>query len=108
MRNIGLRPRPSGLVICVTAAIALTSISLVAQKPAVAPAQGSAVAGKPLGIGRAATQDEIAKLDIDVRPDGKGLPEGKGSVAEGAKISYELKLDPRKARKSEAMTHDVQ
>ena len=49
---------------------------------------GSAMvlAQKPLGIGRAATPDEIKKLDIDVRPDGQGLPEGKGTVAEGAKI----------------------
>src|SRR5262245_7629180 len=43
-------------------------------------------AQKPLGIGRAASSEEIAKIDIDVRPDGKGLPEGKGTVAEGAKI----------------------
>ena len=41
---------------------------------------------KPLGIGRPASPDEIAKIDIDVRPDGKGLPEGKGNAAEGAKI----------------------
>jgi len=39
-----------------------------------------------LGIGRVATQEEIARLDIDVRPDGKGLPDGKGTVAEGAKV----------------------
>ena len=39
-----------------------------------------------LGIGRTATVEEIAKLDIDVRPDGKGLPDGKGTVAEGAKV----------------------
>jgi mono/diheme cytochrome c family protein len=43
-------------------------------------------AAKPLGIGRAATAAEIAKLDIDVMPDGRGLPDGKGTVAEGAKI----------------------
>src|SRR5688572_9258724 len=41
---------------------------------------------KPLGIGRAATAEEIAKMDIDVMPDGRGLPEGKGSAAEGAKV----------------------
>ena len=54
-----------------------------------ATALGSAIvlAQKPLGIGRAATPAEIAKIDIDVRPDGKGLPDGKGTVAEGAKIS---------------------
>jgi cytochrome c len=41
---------------------------------------------KPLGIGRAATAEEIKKLDIDVMPDGRGLPPGKGSVADGAKV----------------------
>jgi len=44
------------------------------------------LAQKPLGIGRVATPDEISKVDIDVRPDGKGLPEGKGTAADGAKV----------------------
>lgn len=44
------------------------------------------VLGQKLGIGRPATPEEIAKLDIDVRPDGKGLPAGKGTFAEGAKV----------------------
>ena len=44
------------------------------------------VAQKPLGIGRAATAEEIRKIDIDVMPDGRGLPDGKGTAAEGAKI----------------------
>jgi cytochrome c len=35
------------------------------------------------GIGRPATADEIRTLDIDVSPSGKGLPEGRGTVAEG-------------------------
>jgi mono/diheme cytochrome c family protein len=48
--------------------------------------QASVLAQKPLGIGRPATPDDIAKVDIDVRPDGKGLPEGKGTAAEGAKV----------------------
>lgn len=43
---------------------------------------GLAVA-EPLGIGRAASVEEIAGWDIDVRPDGKGLPPGQGSVADG-------------------------
>lgn len=41
---------------------------------------------RPLGIGRAATPDEIKKIDIDVMPDGRGLPEGKGTAAEGATV----------------------
>jgi len=38
------------------------------------------------GVGRTATPAEIAAWDIDVRPDFKGLPPGKGSVAEGQKV----------------------
>lgn len=38
------------------------------------------------GIGRPATPKEIAAWDIDVRPDLKGLPKGKGSVAQGQEI----------------------
>lgn len=38
---------------------------------------------EPLGIGRAAGADEIAGWDIDVRPDGLGLPPGQGSVMDG-------------------------
>lgn len=36
------------------------------------------------GLGRAATADEIRRLDIDVMPNGQGLPAGRGTVAEGA------------------------
>ena len=35
------------------------------------------------GVGRDATQNEVRAWDIDVRPDFKGLPPGKGSVADG-------------------------
>lgn len=51
-------------------------------------AAGPALAGK-LGIGREATQAEIAAWDIDVRPDGQGLPEGKGDVATGEEVFQE-------------------
>jgi cytochrome c len=34
-------------------------------------------------VGRAATAAEIAGWDIDVRPDGQGLPPGRGSVKDG-------------------------
>src|SRR5882672_2870236 len=37
-------------------------------------------------IGRTATPDEIAGWDIDVRPDGQGLPPGKGSVKDGEAV----------------------
>ena len=48
---------------------------------------GSAVAAELYpGIGRTALPAEIAAWDIDVRPDFKGLPPGRGSVAEGQVI----------------------
>lgn len=37
-------------------------------------------------FGRPATPDEIALWDIDVRPDGKGLPTGSGTVAQGKQV----------------------
>jgi len=40
----------------------------------------------PLGIGRPATADEVRALDIDVMPDGRGLPVGRGTPTEGAVI----------------------
>jgi len=38
------------------------------------------------GIGRSADKDFIARWDIDVRPDGKGLPKGTGRAKNGALI----------------------
>ncbi|WP_448700570.1 c-type cytochrome [Mucilaginibacter sp. AW1-3] len=42
------------------------------------------------GFGQAATPQDIAKIDIAIRPDGKGLPAGQGDVAKG-KALYILK-----------------
>jgi cytochrome c len=41
---------------------------------------------KRLGIGREATPQEIAGWDIDIRPDGQGLPPGKGTVKNGEQL----------------------
>lgn len=38
------------------------------------------------GIGREASAEEIAGWDIDVRPDGQGLPVGRGTVKQGEEI----------------------
>jgi cytochrome c len=40
----------------------------------------------PLGLGRPATAADIRALDIDVMPDGRGLPSGRGSAVEGAAV----------------------
>ena len=47
------------------------------------PVDAAAPAPQRYGFGRAATPAEIAGWDIDVRPDGRGLPDGRGSVAQG-------------------------
>lgn len=60
-------------------AVTVSGVTTHAQTRATAPPQR-------YGIGRAATPAEIAALDIDVRPDGRGLPAGRGTAAEGAPI----------------------
>jgi cytochrome c len=64
-----------GLVTIVCALTALGAAATAAQAPA-----------PLLGIGRPATSDDIRALDIDVMPDGRGLPPGRGTAVEGAKV----------------------
>ena len=40
----------------------------------------------PFHLGRIATPDEIRAWDIDVAPDGEGLPAGRGTVKDGAAV----------------------
>ena len=68
------------------AAQARTTAPAKAQ-PAKAPAKGpSTKEPAAFGIGRPATPAEIAAWDIDVGPDGVGLPPGRGTSADGAPI----------------------
>ncbi|ACL62743.1 c-type cytochrome [Methylobacterium nodulans] len=46
----------------------------------------AADAGERYGIGRPATQAEIAAWDIDIDRDGRKLPPGRGSVAHGREV----------------------
>lgn len=59
-----------------------------AGEGAAPPAEPAASGALPerFGFGRPATPEEIARLDIDVRPDGRGLPAGHGTPAQGAAI----------------------
>ena len=61
-------------LIVIVLAAACSVVAAAAQSPA------------RFGIGRAATVEEIRRVDIDAMPDGRGLPPGKGSVAEGAAV----------------------
>ncbi|MCV6547108.1 MAG: cytochrome c [Cohaesibacter sp.] len=45
-----------------------------------------ALAAGKYGLGRVATADEVKAWDIDVRPDGVGLPKGKGTVEDGEEL----------------------
>jgi cytochrome c len=54
-----------------------------AQKIAVGE---NAKASAKLGLGRPALPEEIKAWDTDVRPDGKGLPVGKGTAKQGDEI----------------------
>ncbi len=70
----------SGMFAAVAVAAAILSSPLLADEST-----------KPVGYyghGEAATAAQIEGWDIDVRPDGKGLPPGSGSVADG-EILYE-------------------
>lgn len=58
-------------------------LALVLVFGAGAARAGGAVADRYSGIGRAATPAEVGAWDIDVRPDFKGLPKGKGTVRQG-------------------------
>lgn len=48
--------------------------------------RGGSGAPESYEIGRAATSTEIVALDIDVRPDGAGLPEGGGTPVTGRAV----------------------
>ncbi|MGB2816602.1 MAG: c-type cytochrome [Burkholderiaceae bacterium] len=60
-----------------------STVVLAAAGAALAQGKPAAAEGGRYGLGRAATPQEIAGWDIDVRPDGHGVKKGKGSVADG-------------------------
>lgn len=47
-------------------------------------------AAEKFNLGTTATPEQIAGWDIDIRPDGLGLPEGEGSVADGEALYEQL------------------
>ncbi|HEX8166746.1 MAG TPA: cytochrome c [Beijerinckiaceae bacterium] len=62
----------------------MTVVVLAASAPAAEPPPS-----KKLGIGREASPQEIAGWDIAIRPDGRGLPKGRGTVKQGEAIYLE-------------------
>jgi len=62
------------------------TVRLAAQARAAAPSKPAPNQPATFGIGRPATSAEITAWDIDVGPDGVGLPPGRGTSADGAPI----------------------
>lgn len=58
---------------------------LAQQRPAQQPAATNATAAK-VGLGREAHPDEVAAWSIAIRPDGQGLPPGRGTVKQGEEV----------------------
>lgn len=71
-----------------SASLALSAaLTLCFASPAFAQPKNEAP--RSYGIGHAASAEQIAGWDIDVRPDGQGAPPGRGSVKAGEKIYME-------------------
>jgi cytochrome c len=80
-------------LVVVVGVVVLISLSLRFATPAAAQETGSASAspgvvasGERFGFGQPAAATQIAAENIDVRPDGAGLPPGSGTVAQGHAI----------------------
>ena len=75
-------------LLCAAGACALTATVMSAAQPPGAARPSAQAPKEPatFGIGRPATPEEIASRDIDVGPDGVGLPPGRGTAADGAPI----------------------
>ena len=74
------------LVAVLGAALAACSSEPPVQSAAVEESGIAALPGhapEHFGFGAPASEDRVARWDIDVKPDGEGLPPGSGSVAEG-------------------------
>lgn len=69
----------------IVAATASPELRMIAAAMA---ASAPAPEGK-MGLGRPATEDEVAAWNKDVSPDGTGLPEGSGSVEDGEMLFSE-------------------
>jgi S-disulfanyl-L-cysteine oxidoreductase SoxD len=80
-------------------AFSLAALAAIGALPAVC------LAGESYGLGRTATPQEIAGWDIDISPDGAGLPPGRGDVAQG-RVLYNDKCSACHGPKGEGKPMD--
>lgn len=64
----------------------LTLMLAAACAPGAQPQVEKSSGQQRYGLGQAATAAQIAAFDIDVTPDGRGLPAGRGTAVEGAEV----------------------
>ncbi|MFL9907164.1 c-type cytochrome [Paraburkholderia sp. RL17-337-BIB-A] len=79
MRDRHSLPRPARVALAV-----LLSLTALASCSSIAP--GELNAGTQYGIGTPLTDQDLAAWNIDIAPDGRGLPPGSGDVATGAHL----------------------
>jgi cytochrome c len=76
-----------GRLHCATIVVAVAMIAVqnthVQAKP---PAQSSSLPAVAAEIGRTPSAAELAAIDIEVLPDGRGLPPGRSTAAEGRQV----------------------
>lgn len=79
------RTRWPGMPTCPHKALMVGGAALVLALGA-APLGRSSEGQDPFGLGRPASEEEIRAWDIDVAPNGEGLPPGRGTVKQGAEV----------------------
>src|SRR5215469_1593883 len=86
---MGTSDHPHRAAFGVAAAVALAGLAAggLTGRPAVVHVHAAAAQSPTFGIGRPPRPDELKALDIDVLPDGRGLPPGSGS-AEAGRLVY--------------------
>jgi mono/diheme cytochrome c family protein len=67
-------------------ALAGSTMVLAQQRPAIPQPVAQPAAPAKTGLGREAHPDEVAAWSIAVRPDGQGLPAGRGTVKQGEEV----------------------
>jgi mono/diheme cytochrome c family protein len=65
------------------------AVGIAAALALIAGASPAAIGGERYGLGQPASPETIAGWDIDVRPDGLGLPPGQGTAADGEAVFLE-------------------
>jgi cytochrome c len=74
-------------ILLASLAVAVAACSREHAAPAASAAAGfGSIPARHYGLGRAPTSAELASRDIDVGPDGVGLPPGSGTAAQGAEL----------------------